>query len=148
MFFQADDDTFTPGESLHENLHQLCLLCQFVASSAFQHWIWTLAIAAALSFYYRTRERKADPGASVWYLSGLGYWVQELPRIVYLLFSIVGIIGGLIYGGNTHSPLKISMFFGGVAGFFFLPMLLLAFDMVIEMLVFTVLLFILHWIFC
>jgi hypothetical protein len=144
MFFRAADDTLTPGE----NLHQLCLLCQFVASSAFQHWIWTLAIAAAFSFFYRTRQVKADPGASGWYLSGLGYWVQDLPRIVYIVFTVMGIIGGIIYGVVTRGPLKICLFFGGVAGFFFLPMLLLAFDMVIEMLVFTALLFILHWIFC
>jgi hypothetical protein len=113
-----------------------------------RYWIWTLGIAAVFNIFLGVRQIKADPSASGWFLSGLGYWVQDLPRIVYLIFMVIGIIAGLIYGVTTNSPLKISMFFGGVAGSLFLPMLLLLFDTALEILVFAVILFILYWIFC
>jgi hypothetical protein len=143
MFSQADD-----AHTISETLHDLCLLSHFAGSTAYQHWVWTLAIASGFRIFQGSREIKADPSASGWYLSGLGYWVQDLPRIVYLIFTVIGIIAGLIYGVTTNSPLKISMFFGGAAGSLFLPMLLLLFDTALEILVFAVILFILYWIFC
>jgi hypothetical protein len=143
MFSQADD-----VHTIGENLHDLCLLSRFVASSAYHHWVWTLAIAAAFNIFLGTRQIRADPSASGWFLSGLGYWVQDLPLIVYLIFMVIGIIAGLIYGVATKSPLKISMFFGGVAGSLFLPMLLLLFDTAAAILFIAGILFILYWIFC
>jgi hypothetical protein len=136
-------------DDLYEMRRQTCDLLHYWYRHDHHFWIslFVGVFVISLILSYNRPRTMGMPTYAPPFIPGLHDFLGNLPRPVMIILGGIGALCGLVYALETHSPVKLCLFVGGVLGFWS-PITLLLIDKILETIAIAAIFLILYWFIC